>query len=101
VVQEIQKGGTPTNRLFIVLLKQNMESVIKAAHQCDPSIDKARLALAVEKKDLLERDAILMGLTGERFRAIRDCILKNLPSLRSMVELLCKQVQAPARARKK
>ncbi|HZI15030.1 MAG TPA: hypothetical protein VE153_31960 [Myxococcus sp.] len=101
VEQEIRKGGPKSDRLFIILLKQNMESVLKAAHECDPSIDPERIKLATQKKDRLERDAILNRLTGEQYRAVRDCILGKLPSFRAFVDLLRHQFQSPARTRKK
>jgi hypothetical protein len=101
VAQAIREGVRNTERLLIVLLKQNMESVILAAHHCDPSIDKKRIVLATEKKDLLERDTLLTGLAAERFKQIRDCILEQLPSFRELVGLLCAQLQAPARTQRK
>lgn len=101
VIQEIRKGGSKSDRLFVVLLKQNMESVLLAAHACDPSIELKSVALATEKKDLLERDSILGRLSAERFRAIRDCILQQVPSFQMLVEVLCKHLQTSSKARKK
>jgi hypothetical protein len=100
VIQEIRKGGSKSDRLFVLLLKQNMESVLHAAHECDPSIDPHRIELATARKDLLERDAILASLTSERLRAVRDCIRQKLPSFQMLVELLCRHMQAPSRTRK-
>jgi len=100
VIQEIRKGGSKPDRLFIVLLKQNLESVLHAAHECDPSMDPKRIELATGKKDLLERDALLASLTSERLRAIRDCILQKLPSFQMFVELLRKHLQVSAKPRR-
>ena len=97
VEREIRKGGSRPDRLFIILLKQNMESVLTAAHECDPRIDAERVKLATVKKDVLERDAILTSVSGERFRAIRDCILQKLPSFQALVGLLCTQLRVSAR----
>jgi hypothetical protein len=102
VVQAILKGGTVFERLFIVLLKQNMESVIAAAAQCDKSLSQERIKLAVRHKDPLERDAILTELSSERNRPIRECMLDKVPSLRTLVDLLCRQLMpAQGRRRKK
>ncbi|MCP3144369.1 hypothetical protein [Pyxidicoccus xibeiensis] len=101
VEQEIRKGSPPSGRLSIVLLKQNMESVLTAAHACYPSIDPKRIELATVKKDLLERDAILSSVTSEQLRAVRDCILQQLPSFRALVDLLCRHLQASSRTKKK
>jgi hypothetical protein len=101
VEQEIRKGSPPSAQLSIILLKQNMESVLTAAQACDPSIDPKRIELATVKKDLLERDAILAGVTSEQLRAVRDCILQKLPSFQALVDLLCRHLQSPPRTRKK
>jgi hypothetical protein len=100
VHQEIRKG-TSSGRLHIVLLKQNMESVLDAAHACDPSIDPKRIELAIKKKDLLERDAILTRLTGPSFQSVRDCIREKLPSFNALIGLLRDLIQRPTRTRKK
>jgi hypothetical protein len=100
VHQEIRKGAS-SDRLHIILLKQNMESVIEAAHACDPSIDKKRVDLAVKKKDPLERDAILARLTGPSFQSVRDCIRENLPSFSALIDLLRELLQRPPRSRKR
>lgn len=100
VLQEIRKG-TSSDRFHVILLNRNLESVIKAAHECDPSISQERLDLAIKKKDRLERDAILAGLTGAQFRAVRDCIREKLPSFQELVDRLCELIQRPARSRKR
>jgi hypothetical protein len=100
VIEELLKD-TSSERLHVILLNRNMESVIKAAHECDPSIDKERVDLAIKQKDRLERDAILARLTGAQFRAVRDCIREKLPSFQELVDLLCELIQRPARSRKK
>jgi len=100
VRQEIRKG-TFSDRLHVILLNRNMESVIKAAHECDPSINQGSVDLAIKKKDRLERDAILARLTGAQFRAVRDCVREKLPSFQDLVDLLCELIQSPARSRRK
>lgn len=91
--QEIRKGCRTPDRLRISLLKRNTESVLSAAGECDPSIDPARLDRAVKHKDLLERDAIFMELSRERARAARDCVLKKVPSLKRLVDMLCDELR--------
>jgi hypothetical protein len=72
--------------------------VLEAAAVCDPSIDRDRLERAVRHKDLLERDAILTELSRERARAMRDCVLGRMPSLRVLIDLLGALLQpSPAR----
>jgi hypothetical protein len=88
VEREIRKGCRAPDRLVIVLLKENMETVLKAAAACDPTLDSKRIARAVRHKDLLERDAILAELSRERARALRDCVLRKVPSLQALVDLV-------------
>jgi hypothetical protein len=88
VEREIRKGCRAPERLLVVLLKENMESVLKAAAACDPGLDVKRMERAVRHKDLLERDAILMELARERARPLRDCVLRKVPSLQALVDLI-------------
>jgi hypothetical protein len=95
IVQTILAGGKKAHRLSIVLLKRNMESVLQAAAQCDESIALDRIKRAVQHKDPLERDAILNELSSERARSVRDCILDQVPSLRTLIEVLSTQLTRP------
>ncbi|KYF52765.1 hypothetical protein BE04_47620 [Sorangium cellulosum] len=88
VEQEIRRGSRAPDRLAIVLLVQNTESVLKAAAECDASLDPKRVERAVEHKDMLERDAIFLELSRERARPLRDCVLGRMPSLRTLFDLL-------------
>jgi hypothetical protein len=104
VHKEILKGCRAPGELSVALLKDNMESVIDAAGICAPTIDKKRIERASKNKDLLERDAILTELSRERERPARACILKEMPSLAALIELLCKTLRAASHrgsARKK
>jgi hypothetical protein len=85
---EIRKGCRAPDRLTVVLLKRNMESVILAAAACDPGLDAKRIDRAVKYKELLERDAILIEVSRERARPLRDCMLGRVPSLQMLVALL-------------
>jgi hypothetical protein len=95
VEQEIRKGCCAPERLFVALLHQNTESVIEAAAACDPSLDAKRIARAVRYKDLLERDAILVEMSRERARSLRDCVLGRMPSLRGLIATLTGVLGAP------
>ena len=98
VEREIRKGCKAPDRLLIVLLKKNMESVIEAAAACDPGIDAERIDRAIRHKELLERDAILTELSRERARPLRDCVLGKVPSLRVLVDLLSRALRAGSTA---
>lgn len=101
VIQEILKGGSASRQPSIILLEQNMESVLHAARACDPTIDPKSIALATEEKDRLERDLIFARLTSGQLKAIRDCIRQKMPSFQRLVEVLCKHLQTSSKARKK
>jgi hypothetical protein len=88
VIQAILSGSRVPERVFVVLLHRNMESVLEAAAVCDPTIDADRLDRAVHQKDLLERDALLVALSRERGRPARECILGRMPSLKKLVDIV-------------
>lgn len=88
VEREILKGCRAPAQLLVVLLKRNMESVIVAAAACDPGLDAKRIDRAVKHKELLERDAILIELSRERARPVRDCMLGKMHSLQALIALL-------------
>jgi hypothetical protein len=97
VHKEILKGCRAPKQLAVILLKDNMESVIDAAGLCAPTIDKKRIERASKDKDLLERDAILIELSRERERPARACILEKMPSLAALIDLLCEALRAAPR----
>jgi hypothetical protein len=90
VEQEIRKGCQVPDRLLVVLLKKNMESVIVAAAECDPGLDPKRVDRAVRHKELLERDAILTEFSRERARPLRECVLRKMPSLKALIDAICR-----------
>ena len=94
VEEEIKKWCVAPDRLFVILLERNIESVVEAASACDPTLDRDRVARAL-RKDLLERDAIFMELSRERARPTRECILSKLPSLKRLVAVVCNRLTAP------
>jgi hypothetical protein len=100
VVQKIREGGKNTDRLFIVLLKQNMETILEAVRDCDRSVEPRSIELAL-KKHMLERDILLTDLTSALKRPVRECILEKVPSFRDLVELLCREIRPPTKSRRK
>ncbi|MFT3768721.1 MAG: hypothetical protein QM820_25020 [Minicystis sp.] len=93
VDQAIKKGCRAPDRLHVILIKQNTESVLEAAAACDPTLEAKRVERAIAHKDLLERDAILTEISRERSRPTRDCVLGRMPSLGALVEVLCKMLR--------
>lgn len=85
----IQQGCSDPARLSIVLLQPNLEAVLRAAAECDPSLEGPRLQKALAK-DRLERDALLEKIAFDRSRRpTRACILEKVPSLSELVQLVC------------
>src|SRR5262249_39883913 len=96
VEEEIKKNCRAPQRLFVVLIKKNTESVIEAAAVCEQSLDPAQVERAIKHKRLLDRDAIFIALSRERARPQRDCVLGRMPPLPPAVELLARILGAPA-----
>jgi hypothetical protein len=86
VIQAILSGSRAPEHVFVVLLHRNMESILEAAAACEPTLDPSRLNRAVRQKDLLERDTILVALSRERERRVRECILDRMPSMKKLVD---------------
>ena len=73
-------------QLEVLLLKRNAESVIKAVAACDADLkgsDHVRRALA---KDAVARDLVLR--VAARSQSVRECVLKEVPSLKALVTRL-------------
>ena len=96
VEQAIRSGCQAPERLLIVLIEENMESVLAAAATCDSELDPKRIERAIKRKDLLERDAIFTDFSRERARSLRDCVLGKVPSLQSLVDLLLRMLRGGA-----
>jgi hypothetical protein len=95
VVREtIWRQRTGETRLCIVLLKENTESVLRAIGVCTPGIDQGLLAKAVDRKLLNERDIVFRIAAKASGRTVRDCVLQANPSLKEMVEGLCRLLTA-------
>ena len=72
----------PAANLIALPLRKNLESVIRAAVKCDPSLAaKAQPAL---EKSLNERDKFFQGIAAAPSRTLRDCILSKVESLKTL-----------------
>jgi hypothetical protein len=85
VIEKIKAGCCAPAQLSVFLLEQNMESVVEAAGQCDPSISRAILGEAL-RKNLAARDVVLREACKGDKQGVRDCILGRVPSLRPLIE---------------
>lgn len=74
-------------RLAIVLLRRNVESLILAAKKCDQENTLSSVAITKAlRKDLSARDWILTNLAMDPAkRALRDCMRKEVPSIEEAV----------------
>lgn len=89
----IRSGCSAPEQLEIVLLIENMETVLRAAATCDAGIDPALVDQAVRRKSPLARDAILNDIARAEKRAVRACVLMSMDSLREMVERVARLVR--------
>lgn len=73
--------------VHITLLRENTESILEAAKECDVDArhDQTTFDRAL-RKEPAARDVIFTNLSKVAERTIRDCILGKLPSLRSLIE---------------
>ncbi|WP_437330320.1 hypothetical protein [Sorangium sp. So ce381] len=69
------------------LLKENTETVIKAAEQCDKDLARSLVAQALQK-DVNARDAIFNRISWQPDRAVRDCIRQRVEAILEIVKAL-------------
>ena len=84
IVTKITTNCSSGVRFFVILLVENMESVVQAVAPCDPSIDRKLIDSALGK-DLAARDIVLSNAAREEARTVRECALKANPSLQELV----------------
>ncbi len=65
-------------RLQVLPLVENLESLVSAAVRCDPSLE--RRAEGALDKDLNARDKFFNFVAAMPSRSVRDCILAEVPS---------------------
>lgn len=92
--QELRQYEAANPLLHIVLLDRNLETVLKAAADCEPGLSPELVTSAVRHKDHNARDRLLLKVAhGEHLRDVRDCMGGKVPSLRH----LCERVAALVR----
>ena len=98
VLKRLKEGCEPSDKLVVILLERNLESVLQAICEIDRSIVSAEeQAYALERKNLVARDAILRAAAAPTppRRDLREQILARVPSLRRLVDKIL-EVYAPA-----
>ena len=95
IVREILNGCRAPERLTVVLLRRNLESVLLAARDCDPGLDPGTVTRALGK-DPLARDDVLHEIAKEHKREVRTAVLRQVPSLNELVTLLCERLRGLA-----
>lgn len=91
VISRLKAGCEPADKLVVILLERNIESVIQAICALDPSVaSPVEQANALHRKDLTARDAILRAAAAPTplRRALREQVLDQVPSLRRLIDKL-------------
>lgn len=79
-----------------MLLERNIETVVEAVRACAPAIAPEEVwQQAVERKNLNARDIVLKRAASPPERALRDCILRRVPSLAYLIDKLVAALSAP------
>jgi hypothetical protein len=87
IVRAIKSGCDAPEKLHVILLKENTETVLEAAKRCDEDLPGPLLAKALEK-DINARDAVLNTVAWRSERATRDCVRGHVPALNEMTQAL-------------
>lgn len=75
--------------LRIWLLDRNLETVIEAVAECEPSLPEELVRSATRQKDHAARDRILNRMAYERHRRdVRKCVMDKVPSLHQLCSLV-------------
>jgi hypothetical protein len=72
--------------VHLVLLKENTESILRAAKNCGGEYDPETYDRAVSRKEHFARDIIFGKISKEDAKAIRDCIRQHISSIRPLIE---------------
>ncbi len=96
VIEEIQNrcAAAQRYRLNVVLLNQNLESVLEVLRGCDPA-PSADYDMAIKDKKLNQRDIVFRRVATSTAKAIRDCLMDRLASWRTFAETV-RQLLAPS-----
>ena len=84
------------DRLCIVLLDRNIETVVEAVRACEPTLVPDEIwEQAIKRKNLNERDIILTHAASPPKEALREQVLVKVPSLAYLVHKLVVALSAP------
>ena len=89
VKERLSEGCPWPDRLKVVFIERNLETVLEAARTCAAHIAaEDQWRKAIDRKDLGARDTILAAAAAPSpsGRAVRDCMLRAVPSLAYLVE---------------
>jgi hypothetical protein len=94
IIGIIKKRCPVPDKLYVFLIDQNLETVIRSIEQCDNGnlIDKRWFDKAVRKR-MNERDLVFRKASQGGSRAIRDCVLEKMDVLKRMVREVIKLLQ--------
>lgn len=94
VEQELKESCNEPDRITVVLLERNVESLVEAARDCDENFMPDRIADAL-MKDINARDLVLQAVAFDAGRRdLRDCIRKRVPSLERAIATIAEAVAA-------
>lgn len=93
IISSIMEACGLPERLYVLLLEENIESLIRAAGECDRSISREKIAKALCKK-MNERDLVFRAVFKQDKRDIRNCILEEVPSFREIVKQAIQLLEA-------
>lgn len=90
VRERVEEGCPFAGQLVVVLLEDNLESVIEALRRCEGAAPESARAEAERSHGSPEsRDRLLNALAyGPERRAVRDCVLREMPSHERLVTTL-------------
>jgi hypothetical protein len=88
--EQEQKALEAANELLhIWLLDRNLETVIEAVAECEPTLSEELVRSATRQKDHAARDRILNRMAYERHRRdVRGCVMGKVPSLHQLCSLV-------------
>jgi hypothetical protein len=91
VISRLKEGCEPADKLVVILLERNIETVIQVICALDPSVaSPEEQANALHRKDLTARDTILRAAAAPTppRRVLREQVLAQVPSLRRLIDKL-------------
>jgi len=96
VKAQLRQECNAPQKLEVILLSKNMESVIQAAARCGEELGvEIRKVREAASKDRLARDICLSSLAYDPGRRpLRDCILRKVPAVANLVGLICQKLSS-------